>query len=150
MYQVKHKIKSVRNTIIQLENGERIDLRKAQIASIRHQKRGNGNKYGARSAEYSGTVYHSTAEARFAQQLDLRVKGKEILKWEKQIRCPLIVNGFKICTYIPDFRLTYPDGTIEWVEIKGMMTAAAAIKIKLFEALYVNDAKGVRFTLIKV
>lgn len=151
MYQSVRGWKPVKNSIIQLPNGERIDLRKAQVGTIRRQKRAGVNKYGARSAVYNGRTYHSTAEARYARELDMRVQGKLIKSWVPQVRCPLIVNGKKIATYILDFLVTHHDGTLEYIEVKGMMTDVASIKIKLFEALYLDDRNDkVKFTLVRV
>ncbi len=149
MYTQRHKIKSVRNTIVVLDNGERIDLRKTQIGKVKHQQRNGGNKYGARTAQYGGVTYHSTAEAKYAQQLDLRLMAKEIKGWERQIRIPLKVNDYLIATYIIDFVIHHKDGTAEYLEIKGMETRDWRQKWKLFEALYA-DKPNVKLTVIKV
>jgi len=36
------------------------------------------NKYNAKSTEYGGLIYHSKKEAGYAQELDLRIKAKDI------------------------------------------------------------------------
>lgn len=78
-------------------------------------------------------------EARFAQDLDFRLKAKDILGWERQIRIPLAVNGVKICIYILDFKVIEKDGSTTWIECKGFWTDVAKLKTKLFQALYPND-----------
>jgi hypothetical protein len=108
-----------------------------------------GNKYNAKSSIYDGSYYHSKFEAAFAAELDIRLRAKDIAKWEKQIRVPLEVNGFKICTYIVDFRIIHNDGSIEWVECKGFVTDVARIKMRLFEAAYLNGKPNETYTIVK-
>lgn len=109
----------------------------------------SGNKYHAKSSIYNGSYYMSRLESAYAMELDLRLKAKDIRAWDKQIRIPLEVNGFKICTYIVDFKITHNDGSIEWVETKGFWTDVARIKVKLFEAAYLHDKPNERFTVVK-
>ena len=43
-------------------------------------------------------------------------------------------------TYTPDFKIYHVDGTIEYVETKGMLTNEALLKTKLFRYhLYTTD-----------
>ena len=43
-------------------------------------------------------------------------------------------------TYCPDFKIYHNDGTIEYVEVKGMLTNEALLKTKLFRYhLYTTD-----------
>lgn len=46
------------------------------------------------------------------------------------------MNGKKICKYIADFRVTYADGRIEVVDVKGVRTGVYRLKKKLVEAQY--------------
>lgn len=108
-----------------------------------------GNKYHAISSIYNGIYMRSRLEAAYAKELDLRIKAKDIKSWEYEVRVPMEVNGFKICTYIPDFKVLHNDGSIEWVECKGMWTDVARMKVKLFEAIYLHDRPNERFTIIK-
>ena len=94
------------------------------------------NKFGNVATSYGGVVYASKFEARYARELDLRVKAKDIKKWESQVKMPIVVNGKKICTYIIDFLIIHNDGKKEYIEVKGMMTSTASLKIKLFRALH--------------
>lgn len=102
---------------------------------VQWQKR---TKFNATRAEYGGRVYHSMKEANYAAELDLLKRAKEIRDWEPQVRFDLVVNGLKICTIIPDFRVILADGTEEIHEVKsyGTMTEIWRLKRKLFEALY--------------
>lgn len=111
----------------------------------------SGNKYHAKSSIYNGTYYHSQKEAAYAQELDLRVRAKDIKSWERQIRISLDVNGFHITNYIIDFVITHNDKTKEYVEIKGFRTDVFNMKWKLFEALYSKEfsKKDWKITLIQ-
>lgn len=149
MFLQRKGIKSVRNQIIITEDGERIDLRKVNIGKIKHQGNYGTNKYGARSAQYNGVTYHSTAEAKYAYNLDLRLRAGEITGWKRQVRIPLKVNGYLIANYIIDFIVTHKDGTEEYTEIKGMVLPLWQIKWKLLEALY-GDNPNIKLTVVKV
>ena len=99
------------------------------------------SKYGVRqdaagklARTYGDVLYDSAAEARYAAQLDLRLKAGEITGWGRQHRCPLIVNGVRICTMVVDFTI-YMRGAVEYVDVKGVITRDWALKRKLFEAL---------------
>ncbi len=102
----------------------------------------------AKKKEYAGLTYDSNFEAGYAQELDLRQKAGEILKWERQINLNLAVNGFIVCQYRIDFIVYYPDNTIEYVECKGYPTPVWKLKWKLFEALY-SDLPDVKLTVIQ-
>ena len=106
------------------------------------------NKYGAISTEYNGMIYHSKFEASYARELDLRLKTKEIEKWERQKKISLDVNGYHICNYYIDFIVYHHDKTIEYVEVKGFETWLWRIKWKLFEALY-SDKPNIILTVVK-
>lgn len=94
------------------------------------------SKFGNRWTEYRGHKYQSDREASYALMLDLRLRAKEILSWRRQIRFPLRVNGQLIAHYVIDFQIVYPDGSHEFVEIKGHWTRDATLKWKLWRALY--------------
>ena len=106
------------------------------------------NKYGNTKHEYDGRVYHSIKEAAYAQELDLRQKAGDITEWEPQFRIDLVANGKKICTMIPDFKVTYPDGQIEIVEVKGFATETWRLKRKILEATYLVEHPEVRYLVV--
>jgi len=89
----------------------------------------------AKKSEYQGNIYDSKFEAQYAIELDLRLKAGEILGWERQVKIPLVVNGYLVCNYYIDFAI-YHDGLTEYVECKGYPTDVWKLKWKLFEALY--------------
>jgi hypothetical protein len=102
-----------------------------------------GSKYGSKTKEYNGRLYHSRKEAKYAQELDLLKKAGEILDWKPQFRLNLAVNGYHITTYIADFLVTAKDGTEEIHEVKGFQTQLFNIKWKLCEAIYSKKYKMV-------
>lgn len=108
-------------------------------------KRPKKGKYGNYSATYAGNVYDSRKEALYAAELDSLKKAylpkDRVVSYERQVNVDLVVNGKKVCRIIPDFRVTFADGRVEWHEVKshGTMTRVWAIKRKLFEALNPNQ-----------
>jgi len=102
----------------------------------------------AKKQEYNGLRYDSGFEASYAAELDLRVKGKDIKSWERQITIPLTVNGYLVCNYKIDFVVYHNDGTVEYVETKGYAHNTWKLKWKLFEALY-SDKPNIILTVVK-
>lgn len=98
------------------------------------------NKYGARRATYDGVSYHSKREAEYAMRLDqlktARLKKERVQEWKRQVRIPLDVNGRHVCDWVCDFEVTYADGRVELVEVKGFATPEWRLKERLFRALY--------------
>ena len=108
-------------------------------------KRPKKGKYGNHSATYDGNVFDSRKEALYAAELDLLKKARlpkdRVVKVESQVNVDLMVNGKKVCRIIPDFRVTFADGHVEWHEVKshGTMTAVWRVKKNLFQALFPNE-----------
>ena len=96
------------------------------------------SKYGAVRTVYNGVTYASRSEANYARYLDLQKKAGAIKKWEGQVKWPLIVDGQKLCTMIPDFLVYFPDGKTALVEVKGVSSAVYKLKVKLFRILHPN------------
>lgn len=108
-----------------------------------------GSKYGNKKKEYGGKVYHSKAEAQYAKELDLRMKAKDIIGWDRQVKIPLDVNGKHIANYYMDFVVTCRDATLEFVEVKGFETETWRLKFKLLEALY-GDDPNIKIVVVRV
>lgn len=113
-----------------------------------YQTRSN-SKYHNVSKIYNGRSYHSKFEAAYAQELDLRLKAGDIKEWTPQVKISLDVNGRHICNYYCDFEVTYPDDSVELVEVKGFETEIYRLKRKLLEATYLLDNPGVRYLVVK-
>ncbi len=96
----------------------------------------SGSKYHAKRTDYEGMVFHSKLEAAYAQELDLRIKAKDIVRWERQVRLDLKVNGQHVTNYYIDFIVYYPDGHRDFVECKGMELGEWRLKWSLLEATF--------------
>lgn len=128
--------------------------------------KGGTKKYHNKPCEYNGTLYDSTLEARMAADLDWRVKGKDIKSWERQIRisfyvclgCAKLSTGacadhphekpLLLATYICDFKAYNFDGTVEYIETKGMALDVFRLKWKMMEAVFGNR-DDVKLVLVK-
>lgn len=99
-----------------------------------------GSKYGNRKTLYKGEMYDSKKEADYAQTLDLMTKARDararVQSYGRQVPYPIFVREKKICTYLADFVVTYADGSVEVVDVKGVKTDVYKLKKKLVEALY--------------
>ena len=104
-----------------------------------------GSKYGAKKQEYNGYHYMSKKEARYAQDLDLLIKAKEIKSWVPQFKLSLDVNGHHIANYFVDFMVIDKHDTRQLHEVKGFATETWRLKWLLTEALY-----GDKFEMIVI
>ena len=109
------------------------------------------NKYGANKKEYNGRYYHSQLEAKVAQDLDWRLKAKDIKEVIPQFKISLDVNGKHIANYFVDFKVIHNDNSIEYIEVKGLELEVWRLKWLLFEALLPNlhPNEEVKLTVIK-
>lgn len=119
-----------------------------------------GSKYGSKSTEYEGVVYHSKKEAGRAAELDLLERGKQIGNIRRQVKISIDVCGqcnrlcrehcpahpkdyggtLHITNYYIDF--VYHDikkDTEVYEEVKGFPTEIWQLKWKLTEALLGGD-----------
>ena len=103
------------------------------------------NKYKAVKQTYNGYSYDSKLEAAYAQQLDWMIKAKEVERWDRQVKISIDINGIHICNYFIDFVVYFPDGRIEYHEVKGFETEVWKMKWKLSKAMY----SEYNFVLIK-
>ena len=103
------------------------------------------SKYKNKVAETGGKIYDSKMEARYAEQLEWRKKAGEIKEIIPQFCLRLDVDGHHICKYYVDFKVVYPDGRVEFHEVKGFSTDVFRLKWKLACAIYGEE----NFVLIK-
>jgi hypothetical protein len=98
------------------------------------------NKYGAVKTTYDGVKYDSKKEAGYAAKLDQLKRcfnaSEKVIGVRRQVPFPIVVEGKHICTYKLDFLVTYADGRIEHVDVKGVRTGVYIIKKKCVEAIY--------------
>ena len=82
------------------------------------------NKYNARRTQYLGEWYPSAAEANYAAILELRRRAGEIESWARGSVYTLIdgpTREMRI-TFRPDFVVRNLDGSLEAVDVKGVVT----------------------------
>ncbi len=90
----------------------------------------NRHKYNAKPTEIDGLRFDSKAEAEYYQLLkrDLGMERIAYLEVKPAYRLPGNV------TYTPDFTVYRPDGSVEVIEVKGVVTEAFRMKRKLFDS----------------
>ncbi len=110
----------------------------------------------AKRTDYNGAVYDSKLEAGYAQELDLRIRAKDLKSWERQVafRFALVREGDKwvltdgeiagkqnirLWTYYLDFIEHNNDGTRTFTEVKGRETTMWRMKWRMLEAIYGDD-----------
>lgn len=70
-------------------------------------------------------------EANYARYLQFLKERGQILKWEHEPETFWFEKIMRGCrSYLPDFRVTMMDGSIEYHEVKGWMDARSVTKIK--------------------
>lgn len=90
------------------------------------------HKFGAVRTEVNGRKYASKAEARYAQKLAVQKAAGQVIGWLEQVPFHL-PGGVK---YVCDFQVFEADGTVRFVEVKGMETPVWKVKKKLVEEVY--------------
>lgn len=84
--------------------------------------------------------FRSSWEVKFACYLQFLKEKKIISEWEHEPKTfwfDAIKRGTR--SYLPDFKITRPDGTHYWVEVKGYMDAKSKTKIKRFQKYYPEE-----------
>ena len=109
------------------------------------------SKYGvAKKSDriYKGKVYDSKLEMLYRKRLDLLTKSvklsERVTDIKEQVPYEIVINGKKICKYILDFQVTYGDGRVEYVDVKGILTSIYRLKKKLVEASFPIKIKEVK------
>ena len=90
------------------------------------------HKYNAVKTELDGIKFDSKKEARYYLDLKLRVKAGEVIFFLRQVPFDLPGN----VKYRVDFQEFHTDGTIHFVDVKGVRTTDFIMKKKQVEALY--------------
>lgn len=131
----------------------------ARILKSQKTRVAKGTKFNPRGSWKAGwrdigkqRIYcRSRWEANYARFLEWQRNRGDIAKWEHEPETfwfEKVKRGS--VSYLPDFRVTYLDGTIEYHEVKGWMDARSRTKIKRMKKyhpavkLVVIDAKSYR------
>lgn len=102
------------------------------------------SKYNAKKVEIDGIKFDSKAEGEYYLHLKQQVTERQILGFERQKRM-LLQEGFSVegvkgkirpIFYVVDFIITENDGTLTYVDVKGMETDVFKLKKKLFMKRY--------------
>lgn len=90
------------------------------------------HKYKAVATEVDGIRFSSKKEARYYGTLKLRVAAGEVVTFLRQV--PFHLPGG--VRYVCDFLEFRADGSVHFVDTKGMETAEFKAKKRMVEALY--------------
>lgn len=115
-----------------------------RMTAKQYRQRGKGrrSKYGNKKVERDGHLFDSIAEYRYYKELQLREKAKDILFFRLQPRYrlqdPFEKDGTKhrAIDYVADFEIHHVDGSIEVIDVKGVLTQVFKIKEKMFHDKY--------------
>ena len=97
---------------------------------------GRGGGRPGKREDLGGQFFRSSWEANYARWLNFLVRAGEVERWEyepDEFWFP-VERGTR--SYIPDFKVVYPDGTWEYVEIKGWMDARSKTRLRRMERYY--------------
>ena len=90
------------------------------------------HKYNATPTRVDGIRFDSQKEARYYSELKLRQQAGEILCFLRQVPIHL-PGGTKL---VIDFQEFHSDGTVHFVDVKGVMTDVFKIKKREVETQY--------------
>lgn len=93
------------------------------------------NKFNARKTTVDGETFDSKAEADRWCNLRLFERARQIRAVARQPEFPLKINGETIGHYTPDF-VYYENGRRIVEDVKGTVTEAASLRMRVFQALY--------------
>lgn len=89
------------------------------------------HKFKAKPTIRDNIRFPSKKEARYYDELKLRQQSGDVLFFLRQIPIDLPASRYYV-----DFVEFLQDGTVRFVDVKGMMTPVSQLKIKEVEALY--------------
>lgn len=98
----------------------------------RHRFGPKKHKYNAKATVVDGIRFDSKREARYYEKLKWRKGAGEVLFWLRQ--APIHLPGG--VRMVIDFVEFHTDGTVHFVDVKGMQTEAFKIKKRQAEAIY--------------
>lgn len=84
--------------------------------------------------------FRSKWESQYAHHLEFLKTQGIITSWEHEPHTfwfESIKRGVR--SYLPDFKVTQPDGSHYWVEVKGYMDSKSLTKIKRLKKYYPNE-----------
>ena len=100
------------------------------------------SKYNAKPTRKDGIYFASQIESQYYEHLKQLERAKQIAFFVTQPKYVLQEkykkNGetIRAINYVADFEVTYPDGRVEIIDVKGKETDVFKIKKKIFEYRY--------------
>lgn len=104
------------------------------------------SKYNAKKVEIDGIKFDSKAEGEYYLHLKQQVAEGKILGFERQIKITLqesfyleiegVKKKIRAITYVADFKVIKNDGSITYIDVKGIETTEFRMKRKMFMNLY--------------
>ncbi len=101
--------------------------------------RSKGHKYRAQATVVDGIRFDSKKEARYYGELKLRQRAGEVLCFLRQV--PIHLPGQT--RLVIDFLEFYTDGSVHFVDTKGVQTETFRLKRRQVEDLYPFDVEVV-------
>lgn len=98
---------------------------------IRHSVR-RRSKYGNKPAMADGIRFDSKKERDYYQRLRVMQDSGAVVMFLRQV--PLHLPGN--IRYVLDFQVFWADGTVEWIDVKGMRTDTYKLKKAQVEDIY--------------
>jgi hypothetical protein len=93
-----------------------------------------------RRSDLGGIFFRSAWEANYARYLNWLVARGEVVSWNfEQTVFEFYEEKRKYRSYMPDFRVEFPGGRIEWHEVKGWMTEKGRKKLELMAKYYPDE-----------
>lgn len=124
------------------EQKEQYAIRASRTMQKRMREHGTFYSRGKQSWHTIGDQRHffrSSWEVVYAKYLQSLFEHKEILRWEFEPQVFQFTNtGDGVRSYVPDFRVTNLDGSIEFHEVKGWMDKKSIIKLEKMKFEYPN------------
>lgn len=102
------------------------------------------NKYRAKKTVFNGRMYDSKRESQWAMIYENMLKTGQIKELEYQPVIELLPKPNRV-KYIPDFKITWKDGSEEYIDVKGLILATFRLKQKMFAHFYPNK----KLTIVK-
>lgn len=90
------------------------------------------HKFHAQASHSDGMRFDSKKERRYYEDLKLRQQAGDVVMFLRQVPFHL-PGGVK---YVVDFQEFLSDGTVRFVDVKGMQTAEFKTKKRMVEATY--------------
>jgi|SRR3990167_6773050 len=112
------------------------------------------NKFGAKKTEFGGYRYDSKFEAGVAQELELRVKAKDIKAYDRQFKVEIWAydqnskKAMKVSHKV-DFRIHHLDGSFELLEAKGVETSDYKMRRRWLETFWLPFNPDHTYTVVK-